>query len=266
MKYSIINPAFIGTESRRDQLYKCIESVKRQTVKDFEHIIINDGSTLDVKIPGSVKLVNQPHLERIVAYYNGMKEATGDWFVFCDSDDEMMSYYLEACDAMMLKFPESKMFNFGSIHLTKEYKAQSRDTFKPAKLEVGHEVFGGGKIVNWTFIFHRSVFEDLGGYPEPEVHDIDCTEINYPDKDGKMIRTLSMCSPWDFSAYYQVKYPEIRQFFTHETEKEKSIQELGNPWGQDFAAFFQYTRMFHSEPIDAHLILIHPSSGGVHGL
>lgn len=266
MKYSILTPVFVGTEHRRKQLYRAIESVKRQSVKDYEHIVINDGSPLDAEVPKSIRLLQQPHLERIVAYYNGMKEAKGEWFVFLDSDDELTSYYLEACDAMMKKFPKAKMFNFGSIHISSDYKAQSRDAFKPAKLDVGHEVFGGGRIVNGTFIFHRSVFEELGGYPEPEVHDIDCAEINYPDKDGKMVRSLGMSSPWDFSAYYQLKYPEIRPFFTHETEPKKEIKELGNPWGNDFALFFQYTRKFHSEPIDAHLYIVHPSKAGGYSL
>mgnify|MGYP001615220445 FL=1 len=266
MKYSILTPVFVGDESRLNGLYRSIESVKRQSVKDFEHIVINDGSTLDAKIPEKqIKLINQPHLERIVAYFNGMKEATGEWFAFLDSDDELVSYYLEACDAMMQKFPDVKMFNFGSIHITGDYKAQPRDAFKPAKLEVGHEVFGGGKIVNGTFIFHRSVYEDLGGYPEPVVKDIDCTEINYPNNEGKMVRDLGMSSPWDFSAYYQVKYPEIRPFFTHEAEPKKEIKELGNPFGNDYALFYTYTRKYHSEPIDAHLYIVHPGKGGNHG-
>lgn len=265
MKYSIITPVYVGDENRLNGLYRSIESVKRQTIKDYEHVIINDGSTLDAKIPKSIKLINQPHLERIVAYYNGMKKAEGEWFVLLDSDDELVSYYLEACDAMMQKFPDAKMFNFGSIHITGDYKAQSRDAFKPAKLDVGHEVFGGGRIVNGTFIFHRSVYEDLGGYPEPVIKDIDCSEINYPNNEGNMVRDLGMSSPYDFAAYYQLKYPEIRPFFTHETEKEKSIQELGNPWGNDMILFFQYTRKYHSEPIDAHLYIVHPSKGGNHG-
>ncbi len=266
MKYSIITPCFVGNEQRRDQLYRAINSVKHQTVQDFEHIVINDGSTMDVKIPKSVKLVQQPHLERIVAYHNGMKEAKGEWFAFLDSDDEYVSYYLEACDAMIAKYPDSKLFNFGSIHITKDYKAQPRGPFQPAKDKVGHVVFGGGTIVNGTFIFHRSVYEDLGGYPEPEVHKVDCTEINYPDKDGNLVRTLGMSSPWDFSAYYQVKYPEIRQFFTHDTEPKKVIRELGNPWGNDYALFYQYTRKYISQPIDAHLYIVHPGAGGVHSL
>jgi len=266
MKYSILTPCFVGNEQRLNQLYRAIGSVQHQSVKDYEHIIINDGSPLEAKIPKSIKLINQPHLERIVAYHNGMKEAKGDWFVFLDSDDELTSYYLEACDAMIAKFPESKMFNFGSIHITGDYKALPRNAFRPAKLEVGHEVFGGGNIVNGTFIFHRSVYEDLGGYPEPEVHDIDCTEINYPDKDGKMVRSLGMSSPWDFSAYYQIKYPEIRSFFTHDAEPQKAIRELGNPWGNDMILFYQYTRKYYSEPIDAHLYIVHCPKGGEHGL
>lgn len=266
MKYSIITPTFIGDESRRNGLYRAIESVKRQSFKDYEHIVVNDGSTIVVEIPRSIKLINQPHLERIVAYHNAMKEAEGEWFVFLDSDDELTSYYLEACNAMMEKFPDSKLFNFGSIHITSDYRAISRDVFKPAKLEIGHEVFGGGKIVNGTFIFHRSVYEDLGGYPEQHIENIDCSEINYPDNTGSMVRTLSMCSPWDFSAYYQVKYPEIRQFFTHDSEPNKAIRELGNPFGNDYALFYQYTRKYHSEPIDAHLYIVHPSAGRKHEL
>jgi glycosyltransferase involved in cell wall biosynthesis len=266
MKYSILTPAFIGTEQRRNQLYRAINSVQNQTVKDFEHIVINDGSTLEVKIPKSIKLINQPHLERIVAYYNGMKEAKGDWFAFLDSDDEYVSYYLEACDAMMKKFPEAKMFNFGSIHITKDYKALPRGPFRPPKLDVGHEVFGGGVIVNGTFIFHRSIYEELGGYPAPEVHKVDCKDINYPDKDGNMVRTLGSSSPWDFAAFYQVKYPEIRKFFSHETETWKAIRELGNPFGQDYILFYSYTRKYHSEPFDCNLYIAHPGQGGNHSL
>ena len=267
MKYSILTPCFVGNEQRLNQLYRAIESVKRQTVQDYEHVIINDGSTIEAKITKKqTKLINQPHLERIVAYHNGMKEATGEWFVFLDSDDELVSYYLEACDAMIAKFPDSKMFNFGSIHITSDYKALPRGPFQPAKLEVGHVVFGGGVIVNGTFIFHRSVFEDLGGYPEPVVDNVDCNEINYPNNEGSMVRSLGMSSPWDFSAYYQVKYPEIRPFFTHDAEPEKSIRELGNPFGNDFALFYQYTRKYHSEPIDAHLYIVQPSKGDSHSL
>jgi len=258
MKFSIITPVHIHNEQRLNQLYRAINSVKNQSVKDYEHIVVNDGSILKAKIPKSIKLLNQPHSERIVAYHNSMKVAKGEWFVFLDSDDELVSYYLEACDAMIAKFPESRIFNFGSIHITGDYKAQPRGPFQPAKLEVGHEIFGGGTIVNGTYIFHRSVYEDLGGYPEVDIHDIDCTEINYPDKDGKMIRSLNMCSPWDFSAYYQMKYPEIRPFFTHDAEPQKVIRELGNPWGNDYALFYQYTRKYHSEPIDAHLYIVHP--------
>ena len=267
MKYSVLTPCHIYNEQRLNLLYRAINSVKRQTVKDYEHIIINDGSTIDAKIPEKqTKLVQQPHLERIVAYHNGMKEATGEWFAFLDSDDEYTSYYLEACDSMIAKFPQAKLFNFGSLHITTDYKAQPRDAFKPAKLDVGHEVFGGGRIVNGTFIFNRSVYEDLGGYPEPELHDIDCSEINYPNNEGKMVRSLGMSSPWDFSAYYQVKYSEIRPFFTHDAEPHKSIRELGNPWGQDFALFYQYTRKYHSEPIDSHLYIVHPGKAGGHSL
>ena len=136
--------------------------------------------------------------------------------------------------------------------------------YERGALEVGHEVFGGGNIVNGTFVFHRSVYKDLGGYPPDVVKDIDCTDINYPAFPGQekpYIRDLHANTPYDFSAFMQLKYPEIRQYFMVDHEAEPSgkiIKELGNPWGNDYALFYQYTRKYHSKPIKEYLYKVHP--------
>jgi len=238
MKFSIITPVYLYNEWRRDMLNRAVMSVIGQTVKDWELIIVNDGSQVKFSYPKSdrIKVLTQPHLERLIAYNTALKEAKGDWIVFCDSDDEMVSYYLEACEAMIKKYPDYKMFNFGSIHIGVDYSARLRGTFKPKILKVGHEIFGGGNIVNGTFIFHRSVYEDLGAFP-------------------------TTSSPWDFSTMAQEKFPELKAMFMvdHKDEPEKIVKELGNPWGQDFYLFYKYTRKYHSKPIDAHLYVVFPS-------
>ena len=123
---------------------------------------------------------------------------------------------------------------------------------------MGHKVFGGGNIVNGTFVFHRSVYDDLGGYPPHDIKDIDCSEINYGGK-----RELHMTSPYDFSAYAQIEFPEIREYFmvNHIAEPHKIIKELGNPWGNDYYLFYKYTRKYHSKPMDENwLYVVHPTN------
>lgn len=73
-----------------------LESLKNQTYKQFEIIAINDGSTdntIDVLTRWQaskqldLKIVNQENAGVSAARNNGMNNATGDYFLFLDSDD-----------------------------------------------------------------------------------------------------------------------------------------------------------------------------------
>ncbi len=255
-KFSIITPVHVWNQDRADQLIRAIKSVENQTYQNFELIIINDGSILPVDVPHHpwLRVLNQEHLERIIAYNLGFKETRGDWFVLLDSDDEYDPNYLQECANFIKEFPEYKMFNFGCRFIHKDGEVTARDAFQPKELEVGHEVFGGGNIVNGTFIWHRSVYDLLGAFPPAEIPE--GIEVPWYRKGA-----LSMCSPWDFSSYAQAEFPEIQQFFQtkHPDHPAGLPKELGNPWGQDFYLFYKYTRKYHCKPIlEKYLYLVHP--------
>jgi glycosyltransferase involved in cell wall biosynthesis len=260
MRFSIITPAHIYNEETYKELLRCIESIHNQTFKgEFEHIIVNDGSTYPVEVPKYkyLKVINQENLQRYTAYNTGFKAAKGQIFCCLDHDDEYAPDYLKRVDRWYKKYPKYKIFNFGCQYWHLDGGVSYRDAFEPKEEEKGHEVFGGGKIVNGTFVFAKEVYDKIGGFPPYHVKDIDCTEINYGGK-----RDLWMTSPYDFSAWYQMKYPEIRQYFmvNFEAEPNKVIKELGNPYGNDYALFYQYTREFHSKPMkNEYLEIVHPT-------
>lgn len=266
-RFSIITPIYLGEDhekERRLQLFpKTIESVKNQTYRDFEHIIVNDGSTIPLEIPNYpwIKIIDQNNLQRLTAYSNGFKEAKGEILWCLDSDDELEPQALETVDKFYRKYPKYKIFNFGCTHVHSDGVSTHRAAFRPKRKKVGHEIFGGGNIVNGTFVFHRSVWEDLGGFMPPEINNIDCTEVAYFAHRGDekpYVRDLFNTSPYDFSAYMQLKYPEIQQFFMtkHPDHPDGLVRELGNPWGQDYALFYIYTRKYHSKPIDEYLLKV----------
>lgn len=260
--FSIITPVNVWTEERREQLYRAINSVGDQTFKDFEYIMVSDGSSVDFAVPGWVNLINKDHYERVSALNAGLKKAKGEWIGFLDSDDIFEPNYLERLNVITQAYPDYKMFNFGCSYIYKNGTITKREPFAPKELEVGHEVFGGGNIVNGTFFFKREVYEKLGGYPPDAVKDIDCTDVNYPafkGQDKPYIRDLFMNTPFDFSAYAQLEFPELRKEFMvdFEAEPEKILKELGNPWGQDYYLFYKYTRKYHSKPIKEYPIKIY---------
>lgn len=142
------------------------------------------------------------------------------------------------------------MFNFGCTFIHKDGGTNTRDPFMPKrKRKGGHEIFGGGKIVNGTFTFHRRIWEELGAFPEG------IKTIKVPwYKETELFWT----SPYDFSAYAQAEFPEIQPYFQvkHPDHPAGLPKELGNPYGNDFYLFYKYTRKYQSKPIKEYLLKV----------
>ena len=84
-------------------IYDCIVSVLNQSYKNFELIIVNDGST-DNSIKKIINLISGHKNISILNKENGgvssarnlgLKSAKGDWIAFIDSDDKIETDYLK---------------------------------------------------------------------------------------------------------------------------------------------------------------------------
>jgi glycosyltransferase involved in cell wall biosynthesis len=102
MKYSIIVAIF----NRPDELDELLESLTRQSYREFEVIIVEDGSTVPCKhvcdayasqlqIRYYVKDNSGPGPSRNY----GCRRASGDYFLFIDSDCTVPENYMAAIDA-----------------------------------------------------------------------------------------------------------------------------------------------------------------------
>ena len=84
-------------------LEECLFSIQNQTYSDIEVILVNDGSTDKSKEicekycedDNRFKLINQANQGQSVARNNGVVASTGEFIVFVDSDDIILTNYLE---------------------------------------------------------------------------------------------------------------------------------------------------------------------------
>lgn len=97
-------------------LERALKSAENQTDRDFEVIVVDDGSTDNLKtvLPpvvgeNKVKYVRQEHVGVSAARNLGVRHTNGDIIVFLDSDDELSPDYLSSvkkyfseCDAEVL--------------------------------------------------------------------------------------------------------------------------------------------------------------------
>ena len=73
-------------------LLRAINSIKNQEYKNFEIILVNDGSdnkeTLDlINSLKEIKIINHKNLGLSAARNSGMKNSSGEFILFLDSDD-----------------------------------------------------------------------------------------------------------------------------------------------------------------------------------
>ena len=97
--FSIIVPIY----NVQSYLKECLDSLLGQSYKDFEIILINDGSTdksgeiaqTYAESHSFITLVHQNNAGQSIARNEGLKKAKGQYIVFVDSDDRIDSKALE---------------------------------------------------------------------------------------------------------------------------------------------------------------------------
>jgi glycosyltransferase involved in cell wall biosynthesis len=114
MKFSFIVPAY----NSEAVLERSVNSVLNQSCKDVEVIVVDDGSkdgTSQVCRSFSDPRVVCEKLERNsgvhVARNRGIDLARGDYLVFLDSDDELMTGALEIFNKYIKSYPNTGMFS-----------------------------------------------------------------------------------------------------------------------------------------------------------
>ena len=100
MKFTIFTPTF----NRKELLGKLYSSLQNQTYRDFEWLIVDDGST-DGTEEGVKEFINEKKLDikyfytenggKQRAYNFGVEKAEGELFICLDSDDEYVETGLE---------------------------------------------------------------------------------------------------------------------------------------------------------------------------
>jgi len=129
---SVIIPAF----NSRKTIANCLASIKNQTLKNFEIIVVNDGSTDDtqqiVAATSNVTLINQTNLGAAAARNRGTRAAHGNFLIFCDADIIARPTLLQTMYDALQKNPAASYayssFKFG-------YKTFKLFAFDPARLE-----------------------------------------------------------------------------------------------------------------------------------
>ena len=112
------------TRNRATLLPRCIESIQRQTFKDYEHVIVDGASTDNTE--AVVRSYNDPHIQYIRLETNLSLDKTwkialdsykGTYLSFLDDDDEYLPTKLEK----QVKLMDSLSEDYGMVYCWMDY-------------------------------------------------------------------------------------------------------------------------------------------------
>jgi len=160
--FSIIIPCY----NRASIIERPLKSLSNQTFKDFEIIIIDDGSTDNSKEIIAPYLINS----QVNYYYQdnggvcsarnyGAKKAKGEYLIFLDSDDEVEKNWLN--DFFMLKDEHFDMLFCSVQFVNQNGKITIIDCVQPSAKNKSKGIFYAG---SWAM--KSIVFFEIGMYDE----------------------------------------------------------------------------------------------------
>jgi glycosyltransferase involved in cell wall biosynthesis len=226
-KVSIITPFYNGSQ----YIQKCIESIQAQSFKDFEHIIVDDGSieperefVIDfIKKFSNVILISQKNSGQAAAVNAGIKIAKGEYVAFCDQDDWWLPEKLQKQIAYLESRPDIAMV-YGDVFLGDEKGSVLSKTWMQSRRV---DYVGGNYEECVAKLFNRNFI------PAPVVVLI---RKNVFDKIGLFDKKFSSVYDYDFwfrmlEAGYKIGYIEKplavwRTYPEQESHKIKKIKKM----------------------------------------
>jgi len=120
MRFTVFTPVY----NRRDTIHRVWDSLLAQTFRDFEWVVVDDGSEDGVgelladyrtTAPFPMKVLTQANRGKHVAWNRAIEIANGEFFVTVDSDDAIIPTALERLDTWWRHIPDSDLSHFLGI-------------------------------------------------------------------------------------------------------------------------------------------------------
>ncbi len=169
LKFSIVVPIY---NPPLELLKSCVFSVKNQTYKDWELILVNDKSTcpevnqylndLDRNsIDSNIKIIfNSTNKHISLSTNEGIKRASGDFMLFLDHDDLLAPQALNEIAVLLEESPELKWIYSDEDLMTEKGKRvvpHFKSQFNPYLLR-------SHNYITHLCAYRRELLEELGGF------------------------------------------------------------------------------------------------------
>ena len=175
MQFSVI----ITVYNKSDVVLRTLDSVASQTFRDFEVIIVDDGSTDDsvdkireyseteewISHSIDLRIITQENGGASAARNKGVTVARGKFVAMLDGDDVWTPHHLEDLRDILEKYPEAKVLSTNSASVNNDVVSMPvMKSNKIAPFNIFDYPYGNYPMNSDTIAIRRDTFIESGGY------------------------------------------------------------------------------------------------------
>ncbi|MFH1415609.1 MAG: glycosyltransferase family A protein [Elusimicrobiota bacterium] len=229
--YSVIIPAY----NRAGFILTAVNSVLCQSLRDFELIVIDDGSTDETAglIEGldddRLRYIRQEHSGVSISRNRGLKESRGTFIAFLDSDDRWVPEKLETVDKAVRAHPEYNIFHTREKWFRHGRHLNHKEIHKKQNGHIFETCLKLCSVSISTAVINRKIFNEIGDFDE----------------------TLPVCEDYDFWLRVTSRYP------VYLVDKVLTLKEgghcdqlSGRYWGMDRFRIKAISKLIDSGTLD----------------
>lgn len=175
---SVVIPLY----NKEKHIRRALLSALNQTVKDFEIIVVNDGSTdksaeavMEIN-DERIRLVNQPNKGASAARNNGIRQSHNSLVAFLDADDEWKPDFLETIMRLRRQYPGAGLYAtaYETSHaksgiIKVQYRGIPPEPWEGIIPDFFDSMLGQPPVWTSAAVIPRHVFEVSGYFHEGEV-------------------------------------------------------------------------------------------------
>lgn len=247
VKISIIVPVY----NRPDEMKELLESLASQTDKDFELVVVEDGSSIKsdnlcelysnrINIQYFYKENQGPSIGRNY----GLAKAKGNYFLFFDSDCIIPSHYIETIRGELSENfvdayggPDGAMPDFSDFQKAVSYAMTS--LFTTGGIRGGKNQVGKFHPRSFNLGFSRAVYENTGGFPITRMHPgedmVFAIEVIKRGFETRLIRDAYV---------YHKRRISLKKFYKQVFGFGKTRYIISRHYPQTFKVFFLFPSIF----------------------
>lgn len=227
-KISVIIPVY-NTEK---YLEKCLNSILKQIMQDFEIIVVNDGSTDDsakilrqfeLQYPDKIKYFEKQNGGVSDARNFGVKKAIGEYLCFVDSDDYIDENLFENLEKYINQ--NAEIIKYKCIKVNENYEKIELIDGPVFECKTGYEAFNELYVhdvfleIAWLYLYKRNFFvKNKFEFPTNKYHE-DWALVPYIILNAKSVISTNI---------YGYYYVQSKNSITRNNNDEKIYKRVCN--------------------------------------